>query len=428
MAVAVLLLALGSGIALAEQDGTGETEAASPPYPSLEPGAEIAAARTANSQTFRLEAGGRETRIYPNPINYRDGEGEWTPIDDALQEGSDGAALTNGPNGFDVGLPAQIDSGATRFMVGEEWISTQLIGPNTGAVQLEGKTASYETPSGGLSFDYMGLANGLKEEIEIADASQPSCFTFNLDASAGLTPTLNEEGAIEFRNASEELIAILPAPTISDSAPDAAISRAASYSLGSSSGSWQLTVTADPTWLAQSQRTWPVRLDPTVTVPTPYLDCAFGGKAGSNNAPSCGSGGAKVLTTAYWPKLNSADDEWSRALLRFSLTKVIPGNSYIAAATVKLHQSEAAANTSGVELRRVDRVWTNGVSWTYYEQKEGSKWTTEGGDYTEELGKAMPGEAKEGWWSFAQPSVAAIQEKVPQNVAPDKWSTGSVSY
>ena len=356
--VLVMLLAVGSGIALAEQDDAGEAEAPTASYPSLEPGAEIPDARTANSQTFRLQAGGRETRIYPNPIYYRDGEGEWTPVGDALQEDPNGASLTNGPNGFEVDLPAQIDSGSARFAIGKEWISTQLVGPNTEAVQLEGRTASYETPSGKLSFDYTGLANGLKEEIEIADASQPSSFTFDLDASSGLTPGLNERGEIEFRNASDELIATLPAPTITDSAPDAAVSHAASYDLVPNDQGWRLTVKADPEWLAQPDRVWPAHLDPTVTVPTPSLDCTFGGKAASNNTASCGTSGAKVLTAAYWPKLNSAEDEWFRTLLSFNLNSVIPAESYVASATVGLRQSEAAQNTSGVELRQVDKAWT----------------------------------------------------------------------
>ena len=422
--VLVMLLAVGSGIALAEQDDAGEAEAPTASYPSLEPGAEIPDARTANSQTFRLQAGGRETRIYPNPIYYRDGEGEWTPVGDALQEDPNGASLTNGPNGFEVDLPAQIDSGSARFAIGKEWISTQLVGPNTEAVQLEGRTASYETPSGKLSFDYTGLANGLKEEIEIADASQPSSFTFDLDASSGLTPGLNERGEIEFRNASDELIATLPAPTITDSAPDAAVSHAASYDLVPNDQGWRLTVKADPEWLAQPDRVWPAHLDPTVTVPTPSLDCTFGGKAASNNTASCGTSGAKVLTAAYWPKLNSAEDEWFRTLLSFNLNSVIPAESYVASATVGLRQSEAAQNTSGVELRRVDKAWDSGVSWTKAKQKSGNNWTAEGGDYTEELGKLAPGEVKEGWWKFPTTAVSAIQSTLTKGHA----SSGTVSY
>ncbi|HEY2334762.1 MAG TPA: RHS repeat-associated core domain-containing protein [Solirubrobacterales bacterium] len=418
-----MLLVIGSGIALAEQDEPDNTTAVSA-YPSLEPGPEIVADRTANSQTFRLEAGGRETRIYPSPINYRDEEDEWTPIGDALREDPNGASLTNGPNDFDVDLPAQIDSGRARFAIGEEWISTQLVGPSTEAVQLEGKIASYESPSGNLSFDYTGLANGLKEDIEIADASQPSSFTFDLDTSTGLTPSLSEEGDIEFRNASEELIATLPAPTITDSAPDAAVSHAASYDLEPNGQDWRLTVKADPEWLAQADRVWPAHLDPTVTVPTPNLDCSFGGKAASNNTAACGTSGAKVLTAAYWPKLSSAEDEWFRTLLSFNLNSVIPAESYVASATVGLHQSEAAQNTSGIELRRVDKAWDSGVSWTKAKQKTGNNWTTEGSDYTEELGKLAPGEVKEGWWKFPTTAVSAIQSTLIKGHA----SSGTVSY
>jgi RHS repeat-associated protein len=425
-AVAIVLLVLFSGIAIAEQSEAGDGNSALSASLPTEPGPEITADRTATSQTFRLPDGGRETRIFANPINYRDPEGEWKPIGDALRETLGGANLTNGQNDFDVSLPDQIDANAVRFSVRGEWLSTKLIGPNTDAVQLEGKTASYESAQGGLSFNYTGLANGLKEDIELADASQPASYTYDLATSSGLTPSLAEDGSIEFRDSSNEPIITLPAPVMSDSAPvQPAVSHAVHYAIEpQGEGRWQLTVEADREWLDLPERVYPVHLDPTAIVSSPSLDCSFGGKKGSNNAASCGSKGGKVLTAAYFPKLTSSEDEWFRTLLRFNLNSVIPAGAYVAGATVSMHQSEAALNTSGVELRRVDKSWDSGVSWTKYQQKAGSNWTTEGGDYTEELGKLAPGEVKEGWWKFSQPSVVAIQE----TLKPGHASSGSVSY
>jgi hypothetical protein len=113
-AIVVLLLALGSSIALAEHT-EGETQGSgSPP-----PGAESLPERTAYSETFGFHDGSLETRIYPAPVNYRDAEGNWRPINEDLQEG-EASAFENGQNDFDLALPEQLDGGAVRVSSDED--------------------------------------------------------------------------------------------------------------------------------------------------------------------------------------------------------------------------------------------------------------------------------------------------------------------
>jgi len=301
---AVLLGLIATSIALAEQGERSETDPALSEPPVAEPGTEIVADRTANSETFRLPNGERETRIYAEPVYYDD-SGEWQPIGSALREGADGAALTNGANDFEVSLPQQLDSNPARISFGDQWISSQLLNANTGSVDLEGKTATYESAQGNVAISYSGLANGLKEDIELGNSSQPSTFTFALEASAGLTPALTEAGDIEFRDEAGQLVATLPAPLMYDSAPEhAATSRAIHYALEpAAEGSWHLKVEADREWLEQSERVWPVYLDPSTVRLSPKelgnYDCAIGGKKGSKTAATCGSKGVQVLPAAY---------------------------------------------------------------------------------------------------------------------------------
>ncbi len=405
--VLVILLAVSSGMAFAEQDEGSEPDPALSADPVADPGTEIVADRTANSETFRLPGGERETRVYAEPVNYED-EGEWQPIGNALRESEDGAALTNGENDFEVNLPQQLDSNATRISFGDRWISSQLLGTSTEVVQLEGRTATYEDPQGAVAITYAGLANGLKEDIELGNSSQPSTFTFLLNASSGLTPALTEAGDLEFRDVDDQLVATLPAPLMYDSAPEhPATSRAIHYELEPAAEGWRLKVEADRDWLTQPERVWPVHLDPSTVKISPKeqgnFDCAINGRKGTKGATVCGSKGVQTLTAAYWPKVNAAEDEWSRVLMYFDIhgnQGPLPKGAYVTDATLSMRASEAALNTSGVELGLVEKKpSTQGLNWLEYDKSK--PWAQEGGDYKEIVGKVTTAERgpAAGWWN-----------------------------
>jgi RHS repeat-associated protein len=404
------LLVLGAtGIALAEQDEPGETNPALSEAPVAEPGPEVVADRTATSQTFELPEGARETRIYANPINYRDEDGKWQPIEEGFEES--GGSLTNGENGFDVSLPQQMDEGPVRLTSEEGWVASQLTGTPTQTVEVSGNTASYEGGQGDLEFDLHTVADGIKEEIELADPSSPYSFNYELSAAAGLTPSKEEDGSIVFRNAEDETVVTLPAPVIEDSSPDAIPSHAVHYELQAQEGNeWRLTVEADPEWLADPARAFPAWIDPSMTVPAPELDCNIGGKKGESGWGLCGSGGQQTLALAYKPQLESAQDEWSRALLRYNF-KSVPTDAYVLSATFNANASTVASNTSGVELAQTTKSWTKEANWRRYayDSKDGDKlWTTEGGDYSTVLGKVLTSArgTKAGWWAIPLPPTA----------------------
>ena len=206
-AVAALLL-LGSSIALAEQT---EDEAQS--AGSLSRATEGLPGRTANSETFSLPNGRLETRIYTEPVNYRDAEGNWRPIGEGLHETSE-QTLVNGPNDFDVTLPKQVDSKPVRFEVGEEWVESQLLRKDLEGAELEGDSATYEGEGNAPSFEFTGLSNGLKEEIELTGPGQANEFTYALSASGGLAPSLAEDGSVRFEDSEGTAVVVLPAPVM----------------------------------------------------------------------------------------------------------------------------------------------------------------------------------------------------------------------
>ncbi len=421
-AVAIVMLALAAtSIALAEQDEPSEPNPALSEAPAADPGPEVIADRTATSQTFELPEGARETRIYSSPINYRDEEGHWQPIEEGFEEAKDGA-LTNGENSFEVDLPQQMDEGPVRLTSEEGWVASELVGTPTEAVEVNGNTASYEGVQPGLDFDLHTVSDGIKEDIELADPSAPHAFSYELSAVAGLAPVENEDGSVDFQNEEEETIITLPAPVIEDSSPGATPAHAVHYELQAEEGNqWRLTVAVDPGWLNDPSRIFPAHVDPSMTVPAPELDCNIGGKKGESEWGLCGSGGRKELALAYKPQLESAKDEWSRALLRYSF-KSVPTDAYIASATFNANASTVASNTSGVELAQTTKKWTKEANWRRYgvnthKVTEDLLWEKEGGDYSTVIGKVLTSErgTKAGWWAMPLPAKTVEESEPKEN-------------
>lgn len=79
----------------------------------------------------------------------------------------------------------------------------------------------------------------------------------------GLTPALQADGSVNLTAKDGSLIYTIPAPYMIDEAE--AVSYEAAYTLEEENGEWLLTVTADEAWMNDPARSYPVRIDPTIT-------------------------------------------------------------------------------------------------------------------------------------------------------------------
>jgi RHS repeat-associated protein len=416
----LLGLLLVFGLSTASGDESSEETAAAPAREVI---SEVVAKRTATSRTFKLSDGQLETRLFQGPVNYRNEADSWKPIEEELTELPSGA-LTNGDNAFDVHLPEDLNAAPVRVTRGEEWVSEMPVGVQTSVADLQQDgTASYAVAGGDAEFEFTGLANGLKESIELAGPDAPTTYRFQLDASAGVAPTLAEDGSIAFRGEDGHTVAEMPAPFMLDGAGLAAPAAAVRYSLEEDDiGSWSLVVIADAEWLHAPERSWPVIIDPSVTIPAPSLDCLIANTAEFN---MCGSAG--------WPwlfgKANyvaSGQDQFARSLLRFDLSS-IPKTASLTSATIALYSSTAAKNVSQVDLYDVSRSWNVGASWRYWwgVHENPYKWAKEGGDYGQFLSlnpvtltTAERGGSQAGWWAFSGPILTGLVQD---------WRTGEIA-
>jgi RHS repeat-associated protein len=407
-AVVAALLALGAtSVALAAQD---EVEGATSPAGE----AEGLLSRTADSETLALPGGQLETRIYSAPINYLDAQGNWQPIEEGFERQPDGSGLTNGANEFDLELPEQLESAPLRLATDGGWVSSELLGADLEPAQLQGDAASYESSDGDFAFELASLANGVKEDIELANLAAPSSFAYALDASAGVAPVLLPDGSVEFRDGQANVLATLPAPYMSDSAsPEPAVSRQVHYELEDAGDHWTLRVVADREWLEAPDRVWPVRIDPTITT-GPARDCVIGGRKGQEGWMDCASWGQQHIQLRYIARLESSEDFWERGLSEVT-PPALPQGAVIGSVTYNLHAGAAASETTGVELKALTRQWTSKATWSKYDAEH--LWTTEGGDYSTTLGEVLTSVrgAQAGWWQFTLPKSTA-ESQTPINM------------
>jgi RHS repeat-associated protein len=415
MVVTVGCLAWG-GVASGEDPDLSQGLSDGPPPAAVE----LPELRTATSNTYRLPDGQRETRLFEVPVNYRDESGEWAPIEEELTE-LPGGAVTNGENSFDVRLPEDLAEAPVRMTIGDQWISQRPLGIDTQPVALEGDVAAYAAQGDGAGFEFTGLANGLKENIELIGPSSPSTYHYELRAAAGIESKLREDGSIVFRDAEGDLVGQMPAPMMSDSASPPAFSSAVHYSLQEqASGSWRLDVAADPDWLSAPERIWPVTIDPSTTIPTPSRDCRI---STDTSAQQCGQLGYPNLAIKA-KYASTGEDAFGRSLLSFSLGS-IPQAASLTSATIGLHSAKTATDVTRVDLYDVSREWDSGATWTSATGGGNPKdrWTASGGDY----GRYMPtptsltpvdrGGSGPGWWKFSSPDLTWLVQR---------WIDGSV--
>jgi len=386
---------------------------------------ELPQERTATSDTFELENGERETRIYGAPVNFEDGEGNWKPIDEELEAVQGG--LTNGANDFDLYLPEQVGEGAVRVSSEGQWVSYRYLGPETQPVEVDGVVATYEGEGGEPSFELKSLSNGVKESIVLGGASQQTDYAFELEAASGVTPTLAEDGSLVFNDTDEEVVARMPRPSVSDAA-GAAGESAVRYSLSDDGGGrWKLHVLVDPEWLHTTDRSWPVVIDPTIEIKPSERDCII---ANTTESEMCGNTGYAYLTSKA-KYVENGETQLARTLLRFGLS-AIPKSSSLTSATIGLYSAKEATSVSRVDLYDIDEAWgalrqlqtpTTPVSWTYREENQ-RKWATAGGVYgrymsTPAFVKTAERGSKAGPWNFTGTDLTWLVQRWLDKTVPN---------
>ena len=239
--------------------------------------------RTTASKTFTLSDGNYETELFAQPIFYREeSTSTLQPIDCTLEETITprGTFLRSRANAFTTWLPDTLNDEwvsiettvakvafrpASRPFIPEAALAEDALAER---MPLTQGSARYEGSFTAADLEYTSMPNGLKETIVLDRYSGRNVYSFDMIAE-GLTPHVNDAGGVDLVSveSTAPVFQIAP-PIMEDGSLDAlgehAVSTDVHYEIEPSLIGWQLHVVASDAWLADPQRVYPVRIDPTV--------------------------------------------------------------------------------------------------------------------------------------------------------------------
>src|SRR5918999_2431538 len=282
--------------------------------------AEMPARRSRFAYTYQNADGTYTTKTYTSPVNFRGADGSWQPIDTRLV--SSQGRWRNKSDSHRVNFAAHagpadvvsMDLGAGRtFGFG-------VSGAAAAPAQITGDTATYREVRPDADLVVEALAGGsVKEKIVLRSARAPSRWVFPLRTN-GLTPRSAPDGGLELIDAAGNVAATIPPGFMEDAnrdprSGDGARSEAVTYRLlrAGAGGGWQLELTADPAWLADPARVYPVTSDPTAVwnngdTKDTYVQSGRGSSASTENQLKAGTYDGGSTKAATYLGFSNVDD------------------------------------------------------------------------------------------------------------------------
>ncbi|WP_233221395.1 LamG-like jellyroll fold domain-containing protein [Streptomyces carminius] len=260
-----------------------ETEAPAPGVRGFDEKAskELAGERGERQRTFRNEDGTYTTRYYNEPVNYRGKDGRWKEIDPTLVRPGGTGTMSAEDDGWEtrsteaeISFAARADANPlVRIRVDEaHTVGYSLEGAAAVGGQADGDTLTFPGVRQSADLELAGTGDSVKETLVLHDGSAPTEWRFPLE-SAGLTAELDEHGSVVFKDTSGEPRAWMPQGWMEDANVDersgqGAVSDGVRYRLIQEGDRQILVVSLDEEWLTAPERTFPVRVDPSVTAVT----------------------------------------------------------------------------------------------------------------------------------------------------------------
>jgi RHS repeat-associated protein len=343
---------------------------------------EVQEKRTKNSKQFYLDNHTYKAAIYPTAVHYLE-NGKWKDIDNTIIEGKDELnkdVLENKANDYKVKIAKKANSNKlVKFQKGDYQISWSI--DNVSDVAISNKElkqrdlsklsenqkstlvnnltsiVEFKNVFNNIDLQYVIGAEQLKENFIINQKVDNPQFSLRL-ATKGLIATLQDDKSIVFydeKDNSKEIFKIDPM-YMYDAAGE--ISQNINVSLAKDSkGEYNLIITPDNQWLSDSQRVYPVTIDPTI--PTSLSSVNIFDSYVAENLPTSNYGLIERLKVG-----RGATSGSNRSYISFALP-TLKASDMIINADLNLDLMASNSGEYQVNVHPVTSAWTSGaITWS----------------------------------------------------------------
>ncbi|MBO5312838.1 MAG: RHS repeat protein, partial [Clostridia bacterium] len=300
------------------------------------------ALRDENIKHFKLSDGTTKAVVYSQAVHYKDAEGKWVDIDNALTlNGTE--YYTNNKSKIKFANKSGAN-GLVNIKDGEYIIDFTPLNTNKVGVVIENpqennsrkfedisalnnlvSKAIYADIYNGIDIEYVLAGNNIKENIIVKEKQDSYTFSFELKLNKLSAELVNGAIILSDYDTGEKVYEI-PAPYMFDANNE--YSESVEYTLTQSS-KWKytFTVTAEAEWINAEEREFPVTIDPTIDVDKDYITDYTYNSSTTETTIKIGNG--------------------NKAYIELNTLPYLPKDSYVTSALLCLYAETAGSNYIG---------------------------------------------------------------------------------
>jgi len=280
--------------------------------------------RSETFTTYGDEDGRQVTKVSNLPSGVKTDDG-WVDPNTSLSSAAGGWVVEDHPLSPTFADSADVDDAVTLSRKGHD-VSFSLVGAEPGDVESafwwwdDWESLTYKDVKPGVDMRYEITEAAVKETLVLdAPPTSRAKWTWRLDVGS-LTPILDPETyAVDLIDDDGVIVFTVPSPIAEDSSgiegqrEPATTSLVASIAESAKSGVWWYTVKADEDWISDSDRVYPVFIDPTF-------------QAGPNFGQSYKSDGPQQSNVLFVGNTRENDtNKFWRSIVGFDYSSIPPG-------------------------------------------------------------------------------------------------------
>lgn len=225
---------------------------------------------TAFSSSWLTRDGRQVTRVSSAPVRWKDRSGTWRAFDLNLRRSRSGTRDIASVADAQVALPTT-ESGSREIVVSDgrgAKVRMALEGARARrAVRTKSNVREWRDVLPGVTQRATVTQSGVKEELVLDGPEAPRRFSYRLELSRGLVPSVSDAGDVVVRRGTTVVFTI-PRGSMREGDDSGRSVPLEKYGMtrGAAPGQWRLVVDAEGRWLRAAMRKWPVVVDPTVVI------------------------------------------------------------------------------------------------------------------------------------------------------------------